>query len=522
MNGKRNPSILRMALLTGFALCAVNVSAQDIYEWEAWRAGRNIAGLALSSSPRGEVTSKVASSSAELTGGCTWGGFKDNSEASTLWSTGAKADTEVHFKDMLFTGDFSFAIESGMDMMGSMFTRPGYYPIDVLEFTPGAKILQRYGAGGGFAWKNASRFIPGGTFRFEGDNYAKRKDIRHTTYRQELEVVPSLVWDGPGVALGGSAIFSKTSEFVQAEQIGSATAESYYAFLDKGLMYGTYQVWDGNGIHLAEAGVDRLPVREFSWGGALQLSVGDWLYGDVEYLRSKGEIGEKGYTWFRFPGSTLSASLSWTLHRPAGVHVIRAQYKWSRQETDESVIEKTTLGGVTTPSEYGSNRIFESRKLSAGPSYGFYGDNGFELRSSLLVAWERDRSTLMYPFLDKDEHTVLHFDVESLIPAGPLDIEAGLLFGSKIGEHRHVVDNDNIGLGVTSYPFRLTDWYDAKSELDDAPRLGASLGLRYNFTIAHRFKLYVSASYSITHAFGITYLPGSNRQAGIIKFGYDF
>ena len=522
MNGKRNRFILKWMIMLGVMLPAQLLHSQGIYDWEAWRSGRNIAGLAASSSPRGKVDGTVIRSSAEMTGGVETGGYRSGSDAPTLWSGGVKADSEVHYKDLLLTGDFSFSLSGGEGMCGSMFTDPGLYPIDVLEFTPGAKTLQNYGIGGGMAWKNGSRFIPGCTMRFVGANYSKRKDLRHTTYRQEVDLVPSLIYDGDGFVLGVSGIFGKESEFVQAEQIGSATAESYYAFLDKGLMYGTYQVWDGNGVHLTENGVDRLPVRQYSYGAALQAEIGSFLYADAEYLFTDGEVGEKGYTWFRFPGSTIDARILWTLHRPAGVHVFSARFEWMRQETDESVIDRVTSGGVTTPVEYGSNRIFERRHVTAGPEYGFYGAGGQELHASLSVRKEKDRSTLMYPFLDLDEVTLLRFSSEGSLPLGAFVLDAGLSAGCKIGEHRHYKGNDNESAGLVSAPFRLEDWFVREQELSDAPFVGGALGLRYNFTIAGKYNLYAAAQYSLVHAFGVVLLDGSERHTAQIKLGYDF
>lgn len=522
MNGKRNRFILKGMLLLSVVLPAQMLRSQEIYDWEAWRDGRNISGLASARSPRGMIAGLVKRSSVVVSGGLETGGYRSQSEAPTLWEGGVSADTEVHFYDLLLTGNFSFDVAGGKDMCGSMFTNPGCYPIDVLEFTPGAKALQSYGMGGGIALKNDSRLIPGGTFRFGGSNYSKRKDLRHTTYRQELEIVPSLLWDGQDLVLGASGIFIKDSESVQAEQIGSATAESYYAFLDKGLMYGTYQVWDGNGVHLSENGVDRLPVKQYSYGFALQAELGGFLYGDFEYLRTKGEVGEKGYTWFRFPGSSMAAKLRWTLHRPGGVHVIKASGEWRRQENDESVIDKVTEGGVTTPAEYGSNRIFERRSLSGGPSYSFYGANGTELHSDLQFIKEKDRSTLMYPFLNLDEVTLMRLSLSGKLPLGALELDGGISTGCKIGEHSHYIGNDNEELGVVSAPYRLQEWFDREQEITDATFLGVSAGLRHHFTIRGTYNMYVAARYSLTHAFGIVLLPGSNRHTAQISLGYDF
>ena len=523
MNAKHSPSTGKLTVvLLGLMFSVQLLHSQEIYDWEAWRQGRNIAGLDASSSPRATIAGKTATANAELFGSLASGGFRSASEAQNLWSVGAAASSEVHLPGLVLTGDFSFTQKSGKDMMGSMFVHPGYYPIDILEFTPGQKTLQTYGMGGGFAWLNDSRWTPGATLRFEGTNYAKRKDLRHTTYRQELEVVPSFTYDGDSFVLGASYIFSKTSEFVQAEQIGSATAESYYAFLDKGIMYGTYQVWNGSGVHLDEAGVNRLPVKELSHGFAVQAEIGNFLYGDFEYIRSHGEVGEKGYTWFRFPGASMAGKLQFTRHADAGVHVFRAQVDWSRQENDETVMEKTTSGGVTTPKEYGSNRIFERRSLAGGPSYAFYGESGLEINAGATVTKTKDRSTLMYPFLDNDESTVIECQAKAVIPAGAFGITAGLLAGCKIGEHRHVIENDDENLGVTTAPFRLQEWWDREQEVSDATRIGGTFGLRYNFTVAGTHHLYVGAECTFVHAFGIVLLPGADRTVGLLRFGYDF
>lgn len=522
MNGRHNRFIFKGMLLLSVVLPAQLLRAQDIYNWEAWRMGRNIAGLAASSSPRGEVSARIERSNAELAAGVETGGYRSLSEAQTLWSGGVTADTEVHYKDMLLIGDFSFRVSGGEAMCGSMFINPGHYPIDILEFTPGGKTLQSYGLGGGIAWRNGSCFIPGCTFRFGGSNYSKRKDLRHTTYNQELEIVPSLIYDGDGIVLGVSGIFGKDSEFVQAEQIGSATADSYYAFLDKGLRYGTYRVWDGNGVHLSESGVDRLPVRQYSYGVALQAELGASLYADVEYVRTSGEVGEKGYSWFRFPGGSVATKLVWSLHRPSGVHVFKASYDWRRQETYETVIDRVNSGGVTTPVECGYNRIFERRCFSTGSAYDFYASGGAELHSELLIIKEKKRSTLMYPFIDLDQVTLLRLGVDGMLPLGNLELSGGMSVGCKIGEHIHYIGNIEPELGVVSEPYRLSNWFDCEQELTDAPFVSVALGLLYNFTIAGRFNMYAGVDYKVVHAFGVKLLPGCWRHVVQIKLGYDF
>lgn len=506
MNAKHSLSMSRRGLLV--ALLGVALGS-PLGAQELWREGRNIGGLAFCES---------AGAEALIGGEFTSGGLRTLSEAPELWGGVVRAQAESHYKDLVLTGHFSFQLHSGKQMMGSMFTEPGYYPVDVLEFTPGQKTRQTYGIGGGLAWLNSSRWIPGATVRFQGVNYSKRKDLRHTTYRQEVEVAPSLLYAGNSWHFGVTGLFEKTSEFIQAEQLGAATAESYYAFLDLGMRFGNYQVWDGSGIHLSEAGVDRFAVKEYSYGGALQASYKDRFYADVEYTRSRGLVGEKGYTWYRFPGQALEAKLLGAV----GGHTFGLEAEWRQQSNRESVIERVTAGGVTTPSEYGSNPIFERRSVGGGPSWSYESEKGWSLSAEAEVEAEAAQSTLMYPYVATEQLTVFRLLLEGAVPLGPFEIEAGLGLRGALGEHQHALEIVDPLSHVVSVPFQLEEWHELEHELEEALCLRTALAIRYNFTLARKAACYVQASCQWDHAFKVELLPGANRQITQLSLGYNF
>ncbi len=496
-----------LLLLLGIVFSA-RLSAQQL-----WREGSNVSGMALSGEDEAE---------ARLYGRYTAGRFKDPSEGAQLWSAGAEARAESHFKDLFLAGHFSFGTVSGKEMCGSVFTRPGYYPIDVLEFTPGQKVRQTYGLGGTLALINTSNWIPGISINFEGENYAKRKDIRHTTYRQELELLPSLLYKGEGWAAGATFRWNKSSEFIQAEQIGSATADSYYAFLDKGLFYGTLQVWDGSGIHLKEAGVDRLPVKEITYGTGLQASFGDFLYGEVEYRRSSGEVGEKGYTWFRFPGWSLETGLSASFASEAGRHIFGVRFSRLRKDSYETVLEKVTEGGVTTPVEYGSNLVFKMEDISLAPSWRFEAESGWELSSGVGLLYNHQLSTMLYPYADEDGGMHITASLEATVPLGRFTLGAGLRFLDLIDEHMHTLTKIDKRLEVSTVPFRLEEWYLLAQEADDAARLGGTLSARYDIPIRGGNSLFLEAGLDVLHAFRVHYMSGNNRLNTQLTIGYNF
>ena len=280
-------SEMKKIYITGlWLLCIVyGVSAQtyDIIERRnSWNTGKNVTGIRMDS---------ISSSYAELYGKNNHGDFHHSYEAEKSWNAGAIAKSITHLKGYSLTGSFSFDHTSGKDMSGSMFIQPGFYPVDILEFTPGRKDLQRYAFMGGIASDIAPNWRLGGKIDFAASNYSKRKDLRHTNYRLDLKVAPSVMYHSGDLAIGFSYMFSKNSESVKAEVIGT-TENSYNAFLDKGLMYGAYEAWDGSGIHLSESGINGFPIKELSNGGALQLQ---WkrFYGDIEYTYSSGSAGER-------------------------------------------------------------------------------------------------------------------------------------------------------------------------------------------------------------------------------------
>ena len=508
MNARHSHYTSRTLLV---ALSAVLLCAQAALAQGHWGEGVNIAGEAANAGLGHEAEASIG-------GKFTSGNFRSPSMGKTLWSAQADAAAVSSFEDLYLSGTFGFDLSYGTGMMGSMFSDPGFYPFDILEFTPGDKLKQTYNIGGGFAWKNGSAWTPGATVAFQGINYAKRKDLRHTTYRQEFDIAPSVHYDGGAFQLGLTGIFRKNSEFITAEQVGQTKAESYMAFLDKGMRYGTMQVWDGSGVHLNEEGVNRFPVKQYTYGAALQASYGKLLYADVEYTRSSGEVGEKGYTWFRFPGESLETKLILTLPGDGMVHNITVNYQWHSMENNETVTEKVTEGGVTTPRVYGSNLIFRHKDMSTGVRYALAHKNGWKAQGGVSFDHARDLSTLMYPYFDDDRSLHLILSAGGSVGLGNFLIRGNFRFIQKIGERSHVMDLADENLGVKEPPTRLQDWWDREQEAADATRFVLNAAVRYSF----RNGLYLEAETLWIHAFKVVLLSGNDRQTSGLKFGYNF
>ena len=132
--------ILFHTLLTLLALtCAPAALRAQRFETverrNAWNTGPDRAGL------RGDTLSL---SYAEVWAGKQNGAFTDHSRSADGFSAGVRTESIRHFEKISFAGGFSYDYFQGRDMCGSMFIRPGYYPFDIYEFTPGRKNRETY------------------------------------------------------------------------------------------------------------------------------------------------------------------------------------------------------------------------------------------------------------------------------------------------------------------------------------------------------------------------------------------
>ena len=493
----------RLILLVSMLVCGIAVSAQPYERMvrnSLWSASDNVTGIRQDT---------VSASYAELYAGYEGGEFRDTWQASEGWNAGARTASVRHMERISFAGSFSFRQTEGYDMCGSMFIKPGFYPVDALEFTPGRKTLQTYVFDGGISYDLGSRWRIGAMMDFESANMAKRKDLRHSNWRLDMTVSPGFMYHDGDFAIGANYIFRKTSESVEAKQVGIAES-SYNAFLDKGLMYGIYSIWTGSGLHIEEDGVKGFPVKDLSHGAALQAQY-KGLFAEVEYLHTSGTIGEKEFIWFLFPGNSVDVRLG---YKHQG-HFARLDFGWKAGALDETVLEKVTVGGVTTVVGHGHNRIQTESGWKLRPEYEYVAEK-VEVLASAHVEEHLETASQMYPYVSAQSLMKYGADVRVKTYMGPFDlaVKAGFA-GGKVNEENWLTDD---ATGVQTSPYRLQEWYDRQMEYETAARMSVGLALRWNFWKG----LYAEAEGSWLHGFDLKYISSPNRYGATLKFGYNF
>ena len=467
-----------------------------------------------SSNINGARQDSISCSYAELFAGYEAGGLRDSWEAPSEWKAGARTASIRHLERMTLKGSFSFTQTESYNMCGSMFIRPGFYPVDVMEFTPGRKTLQTYSFDGGITYDISARWRIGAMMDFESANISKRKDLRHSNWLLDMTVAPGFIYHNGDFAVGANYIFKKTGETIEAEQVGNS-GESYYAFLDKGLMYGVYNIWSGSGLHLDEAGVKSFPVKEVSHGAAVQLEY-KGIFAEAEYLRTSGTIGEKEFIWFQFPGNRINTILGYRHIGKKSQHYARVKFGWNNLHLDETVLEKVTENGISTVINHGSNRILSSSEWKIAPEYEFIANDFMEVKAGAEMEIKESISSQMYPYAYQQTTTEASAYTGLLFHTGRFDWGVSARYGK--GWVAEIVDIVDIESGVQTTPFRLEDWYKWQMEYKTARKLSSEILIRYNF----KNRMFIRLDLCYTHGFDIKYINSSNRIGADLRIGYNF
>ncbi len=504
-----NISIL-VTLLLGLGVAkAESYDYATVVNRNLWSEGRNVTGI---------MKDSISVSNVELRYGAEQGEFRNFSDAKSEWSAKADAKTLMHYDRVSMVGSFSYEHWEGKEMCGSMFIAPNSYPFDVLEFTPGDKRLQSYDLMGGITSQLRSRWAIGVKGEFSAQNYAKFKDLRHSNYRMELALMPSISYSFSDNVIGLTYIYSRNAETIRAQEVGSSVA-AYYAFLDKGLMSGAYETWGGTGIHLNESGIDGFPVRENFNGAALQIQSGR-MFAELEYLHGRGSVGEKLTYWFDFPSNEFSARIGSSRVRNEGVHQLQIAARYFMLRNNENVVGSETNNGVSTTVIYGSNQILSTTQLALMPRYRFFGlRSGVDAEVGANYVRDFSRATQMYPYVSELKSNVFQLYGGGMVPLGrsrSLELRGRALFSTgSINDYGYMVSDS---LEAADEPVHLEEYYNVDNEFLTATYLSGSLSLRY----VHKSSAYLQVAALYTHAFDVEYVLGNSRISYSATVGYKF
>ena len=476
-----------------------------IYRRNPWNTSENAAGIRQDNQSQSYAEAYFMKENGKM---C------DFSASDDSWTAGARTESIRHFDKISFAGRFQYDYFDGKNMCGSMFIHPGFYPVDILEFTPGRKIKETYSFTGGLSADLNAHWRAGLKVDLTAQNYAKRKDLRHKNKRLDFEFAPSVMFQKGDWSVGANYLYAKNSERVTADEIGTSP-ESYKAFFDKGLGYGVLERWDGNGTHLNEtgSGITGFPVKEQAHGFSTQVQWRD-LFAELSYRSRRGETGEKEVFWHYFDTDELGGRLNYTLHTNQYAHYFRANIHWEKQDNRENSFKKESINGVPTVIYFGSMPIFSRRTLNIGAEYEIH-SSVWNLRAGIEAEKIGRQSTLYYP--QRREQAIHYVKVyaEGMYNVKQWEFTLGMDF--RKGGYSEEAFTQDTDLETDEYPYQLTDYYNFANEYYTASRMSLKAGVRYNIK-----QFYIDLTARYEHAFDVDYLRGEHHVKAILSLGYNF
>ena len=431
---------------------------------------------------------RTSKTHAGVWGGIEEGRFKPTHAAVFQWSAGAEAQALRHGQKSSWTGALSIQQTMGNNMFSSMFLEPGYFPVDLLELTPGVKSRQDVHLEGGFLSDLGYEWAAGIQGSVDGAHSAKQQELRHSNLGLRLQVEPTLTYVmDDNIGFVTSYTVALRTESLSIDNLAAA-------FLDKGLRYGSF---------LAGSGAGAFSVQEFTHG-ITGLFHGEDFSGQLKWLWKRGKAEGAEIGSFTFPGSTVSAFIEQTFLADQADHKYRLSYKRERDQ----LREMTGEGGFSADSDRVGREMelkYEARFLHGG-----FRSVGLALNARRWV----ERS-FVAPSQDLTKRNLGAATLFASFALGGVSLDVHAMAGSGLWRDRgrsHIETEDQ--------PYRQTvDWL-RQMEYVMAPRVG--LGGSLKMPIPSAGGLFVQLDADWFRALKRTYMGGTNREIAMLKVGYDF
>jgi hypothetical protein len=441
--------------------------------------------------------------SAAIRGGVEEGGFRPIHAASFQWTAGAEAKVVNHGEHSSWTGALSFDQMMGQYKNGngySMLLEPDYFPLDIVEFSPGTKSRQSFSLEGGFLTDFGYDWAAGVKASVQGAYTSKRREIPHKDLALTVQLEPTLTFvmdDDMGLVSTYIARFR--TENLKADVAGT---DGNMPFMDMGLRYGAYL--PGGNAYLENGAFQ---IQEFTHGVSELLYNPELTLG-LEMLWKRGKAGNGR---LNYPGSTISAFYEQTIQEEIADHVFHVSYQRERDQLketrSESVIPVSDRVGRSL------NLKYEARFLE-----GVFRSVGISLDGD---RWS-ERSTIIPNFQDK---VVRYGGAATLLSSFSfgivdLDLNASAARGWWKDRGRVAGQDDAVDIEFVGDYIRRADDWRRKTDYLTAPRIG--LGGTLTCRIPPVKGMYVQLCGGWHRALKVKYLPGKNREIGKLTIGYNF
>ena len=420
-------------------------------------------------------------------GGVEEGWFRPIYAGTFQWSAGARAESVRHGERTSWMGSVSLEHKTGYGMLSSMSLEPGYFPVDLLEFTPGTKSRETGRLEAGFVTDLGYEYAAGIKASFQAGSLGKRTDVRHSAFGVDLQVEPTLTY-----VMDDNMGFAAAYVFRLKTQRVKYPGDENAVFLDKGLRYGTF---------LEKEGV--FPVRETSQGFSGRF-YSEEVEGGLEWIWKRGHAGGSDAGRFLFPGSKVSAFYQQVFLAESADHVIRVSGQRDRDQLRQQNAEGSGIAAVSDRKYLDAELKYEIRFL-----------HGAVRRLGLALEGHRREDRALSPLSDQVKRNLGAATISSSFTLGALDLGFEVQAAGALWRDRGRSRDE-----TTDTPYRRTEDWLRLMDYYMAPQVGTGGSLTYHFSSPQGMFLRLDGHW--LHALRKTATGGQNREIGTVTVGYDF
>lgn len=436
-----------------------------------------------------------ASSGSEvaLVGGVEEGRFRPVSDPHFQWSAGAEAQFVRHGVRSSWFGTISLEQMMGKYNRSSLFLEPGYFPMDLLDSSAGTGSRQTGRIEFGWLGDVGDLWEVGFRTSAKLANDLKKTAFRHSSLGTDLELQPFVTF----VSDDDTRVVTSYQVRLRTEKGKPSAPDSDWSalapvFFDKGMAYGAY-----------DPTLCAFPVLEFSHGfDGEYRSPGMSLGFDIIWKR--GRAGEKDYSRFRFPGSTIGGYFEILREGFEVDRTYRIAYRRMRDQFREA---------ASSGFEAVSDRAGRNLKITAGlqPHEGILKRLALDLDGNHWT--ER---AVASPVWDRTQRMDGSATLLATLSKGAVDLDASLMGGMGGWLDRGRTAEDAVG----DVPVRFGEHWLRKTEYFLAPRMG--MGGTVTWRIPAVKGLFLQFHGYWIRAFNVSYLGGKNRETVTLKIGYNY
>lgn len=419
-----------------------------------------------------------------------WGGvedgrFKPTHAALFQWKAGADARFVRHGIQTSWTGTISLEQAMGKYQRSSLFLEPGYFPVDLWDQSAGTASRQTGRVEIGLLSDVSDLWAAGFNASVEVANKKKRGGVHHSTFGVDALLEPTLTFiSDDDACFVASYLVRVRTENAKAGQPGDG---SQSVFLDEGMRYGEYQPLGLSVMELSHGFNGRYYSPEFSGGFGIT-----W---------KRGQAGERDYSRFRFPGSTLKGFFEFPREGFEIDQVYRVSYQRDRDQ-----LREVRDGGTSALSD----RVTRDAAFcfTLRPHQGSLKRAGVDLDGSL---W-RERSVVSVGDAARMLGGTATVFVSAAFGRVDLDVRASVGGGRWLDRGRTYEDPGK--------DLRLVEDWRKNMDYRMLPRLGVGGTLTYHASFLEGLTFQVDTDW--LRAFKMVHLGGKNRNVATLRIGYHF